>query len=77
MKKRFQCGHLGKGKYCHRCALADVLEKELETPPSNRAERRAQEANAEHMRAEIIRLRTVPTKRGALPAPQPPIETKE
>jgi hypothetical protein len=27
MKKNFSCGHKGLGKYCHRCELADLLEK--------------------------------------------------
>lgn len=28
-RKRFvKCGHLGFGQYCHRCQLADTMEKE-------------------------------------------------
>lgn len=26
-RKRFACGHLGKGQHCHRCEQAVMLEK--------------------------------------------------
>lgn len=30
MRKAFACGHVGLGKWCHRCAEADSLEKVLQ-----------------------------------------------
>ena len=26
MKRQFECGHSGKGKYCHRCAVAQLAK---------------------------------------------------
>lgn len=28
-KKRFLCGHVGHGRWCHRCDQAEELEKKL------------------------------------------------
>ena len=52
-KKKFQCGHSGKGQYCHRCAHADVLVQQAD---------KAKDESAKTLRAEAERLKTVPSK---------------
>lgn len=54
MKKRFDCGHLGRGQWCHRCALA----KELEAQAANADTRYTRRAGPELL-AEAARLRAV------------------
>jgi hypothetical protein len=49
MRKNFACGHKGLGKWCHRCAAAEKLEK---NPPKGKTPSEVKE--------EATRLRSVP-----------------
>lgn len=70
MKKRFPCGHLGRGQFCHRCRQADNLEADVLTK-NNRAARRGSPS----VLVEVARLRALP---GAPPPapPQPSVEVR-
>ena len=62
-KRRHECGHLGRGKFCHRCAQAAMLEKVLLEQPNR--------DGVELMKVEITRLRSV-SRAGTLVQPTAP-----
>ena len=57
-KKRFPCGHVGHGRWCHRCDAAENCEKEMkrleQTKGAGAAEKRAKLA------ATVQGLREIP-----------------
>lgn len=55
---RFACGHLGKGKYCHRCDQADTLASKAATLSQSK-DKKIQE-QYQQLKLEAARLREVP-----------------
>jgi len=50
-RKRFPCGHLGKGKYCHACRAAEIAaEKAAESKATDKKKKALSEA-ASRLRA--------------------------
>ena len=65
MKKRFKCGHLGLGQFCHRCdqaAKAGLAAKEEKDPERLKKLKAAEE-----------RLYSVPGKTSATGIPTAPV----
>lgn len=54
MKKLFECGHSGKGKYCHRCADAERI-KEREAEQKDLQATARNEKDAERKRLKTMR----------------------
>jgi hypothetical protein len=65
MKKNFNCGHSGKGKFCHRCAqVIDLMNRaQLEKEPNRR----------EALNMSAAKLLNVPKKVGATMMPSDPV----
>lgn len=57
---RFACGHLGKGKYCHRCQQADEMAAKAATLAQSKG-KDAQERSKE-LKTEAARLKDVPRR---------------
>lgn len=54
-KKRFMCGHVGFGQWCHRCAQSDDCDKKLKQESNKKV--------IEDLKAQITLLETVPTSK--------------
>jgi hypothetical protein len=65
MKKHFDCGHTGKGKYCHRCDQAAALVVQ------SKEEKDAGKLTA--MKAAAEKLYAVPKKAGQVMMPSDPV----
>ena len=50
-----KCGHKGFGSHCHRCALADTLEKKAESAKND--------TKKAELKAEVSRLRAPRAKK--------------
>lgn len=60
-KKKFSCGHRGFGQYCHRCEMAEKLEKLAESKKSLVTHKKAKKPKkwtTEEMLEEAKRLRS-------------------
>lgn len=62
MKKTFQCGHKGRGQFCHRCAQAAELKKE-----SKYHEEKKDTVKATALWAQAEKLLVVPQKKSNAP----------
>jgi len=62
-RQAFSCGHKGYGSICHRCKQADELLAQAEKPEAGK--------NAQAMRDEAARLKTVPKRAGTMQAVVP------
>lgn len=65
MKKRFECGHAGKGQFCHRCDQAASL--------TVRAKDEKDPAKVTAMKAAAEKLYAVPKKAGQVMMPSDPV----
>ena len=65
MKNHFKCGHVGKGKYCHRCDQAATADAQ--------AKKETDAGKITALKASVERLYAVPKKAGSTAMPSEPV----
>lgn len=68
MKKLFQCGHKGRGQYCHRCEQAAELKKDAKLH-----EEKKDIVKAGELYAKAQKLLAVPKKESNNLVPSEPV----